>query len=303
MKKIVLIFITLLSFACLSPILMAQESTAKVITIINPRYSNNIQVADVLKRTVMIEVNPESQILKESIPKSGANRDGIELNEILLKSQASGNKKIYTITLTYQVFAISDKPAVMRLPEETFAFNGGAHVLSLKVPAWNFWFSPLVPEGLGNAKDNLQPQYPPPSISLQSHLIKLAVSLALLVIGFVGVIYMNANISWVPFMNGEFAKVCRQLSKLPNKQGREQLAFSYLHQAFNHLHGAILFANEIDQFIKNHPHFSALENEIKVFFEDSNIALFSNQQGNGDQKVNDLIILSKQLRSCERGVR
>ena len=104
-------------------------------------------------------------------------------------------------------------------------------------------------------------------------------------------------------MNGEFAKVCRQLSKLPNKQGREQLAFSYLHQAFNHLHGAILFANEIDQFIKNHPHFSALENEIKVFFEESNIALFSNQQGNGDQKVKDLIILSKQLRSCERGVR
>ena len=73
MKKIVLIFIILLSFACLSPILMAQESTAKVITIINPRYSNNIQVADVLKRTVMIEVNAESQILKESIPKSFRN--------------------------------------------------------------------------------------------------------------------------------------------------------------------------------------------------------------------------------------
>jgi len=188
------------------------------------------------------------------------------------------------------------------LPAEQFAFTGGAKALSIKVPAWRFWFSPLVAEGINNAKENLQPQFAPTLIDINAHHTKFLLSLALFITGLLGLIYINADKRWLPFMNGEFAQAHRSLKKLPSNEAAEKNALVYMHQAFNNIYGKNLFADEVVQFLANYPKFSILKIEIVHFFEQSNASLFGSQPQNGEHFIKELIALSKRLRDCERGV-
>ncbi len=309
--KNIITTITLVCLAFAVPSAIAQEADARILRVINPSQSNGIQVGDVMDRTMEIEVNSPYQISKNALPMKGLNRNGIELADITVKtlprnSLHSDNKNIYTIALRYQVFASAAKPVVMQLPEETFALTGGAKVSSIKVPAWHFWFSPLVTDGISNAKDNLQPQFKPTLVDINVHHTRLWLLFCLLITGLVGLIYINADRRWLPFMNGAFAQAHRELKKLEknqaNQQTAEKNALIYMHQAFNTVHGENLFASEVERFLAAHPEFYKLKTNIMSFFERSNASLFASQQPNSAQFINELILLSKSLRDCERGV-
>lgn len=287
---------------------MAQEaeatvlSDAKLLSVINPSQSNGIQVGDVLHRKVVIAVNAPYQITKNALPMKGERRNGVELEEITVNLSQHNQRNSYTIALRYQVFASAFKPVVMQLPEEEFAFTGGAKAPSIKVPAWNFWFSPLVADGLTNAKENLQPQYKATLIDVNGHKTRLLVLFGLFVVGLLGLIYINADQRWLPFMNGAFANAHRNLKKLAKSQADEKKALVYMHQAFNKIHGENLFASEVEQFLVRHPEFAKLKTEINAFFARSNASLFGSPQQSNAPLVNSLILLSKSLRDCERGV-
>ena len=107
----------------------------------------------------------------------------------------------------------------------------------------------------------------------------------------------------LPFMNGAFAQAHRKIKKLNKNKANEQKALLYMHQAFNKIHGANLFANDVGDFVLINPAYASLKTEITHFFERSNAALFSDQNENGEQLINELITLSKALRDCERGVK
>lgn len=284
------------------PSAMAQEPDAKIINIINPTVSNGIQVGDVLSRTIVIEVNTPYQISKTALPMKGEIRNGIELADITVNTSSKTKKNIVSIALRYQVFASAAKPVVMQLPNEEIAFTDGDKVLSIKVPSWSFWFSPLVAVGIPNAKENLQPQYKPALIDMSAHHARFWVSLALFISGLLGLIYINADKRWLPFMNGEFAKAHRSLKKLPSNQPSEKKALAHMHHAFNNIHGENLFANDIEQFLAAHPKFSILKTEITTFFAQSNASLFDHAHQDSKQFIRGLIILSKRLRDCERGI-
>ncbi len=284
-----------------------QTLDVKILNLTNPAQSNGIQVGDVLNRTVEIEVDSQYQLSKAALPLKGENRDGIELSDLTFKSTQHDKKSIYTIALRYQVFASAAKPVVMQLPEEQFTFTGGTQALSVNVPVWHFWFSPLVAEGITNAKDNLQPQYKPALIDLSAHYTRLLLSLALLATGLLGLIYVNADKRWLPFMNGDFAQAHRSIKKLRSDQASTRQALMYMHQAFNQIYGANLFANELDQFLVVNPKFLKLKEDIRIFFAQSNAALFAghtqtSHQKSSEQYMGELITLSKRLRDCERGV-
>lgn len=302
MNKFVLLGSLFVSLLFVAPSIMAQESEAKILSIINPTISNGIQVGDVLSRKVAFEVNLPYQISKTALPMKGERRNGLELAEIKVDSAQHDNRNIVTIALRYQVFASAAKPVVMQLPEENFAFTGGAKVMTIKVPAWNFWFSPLVADGISNAKENLQPQFKPTLVDISVYHTRFMVLLGLFITGLVGLIYINADRRWLPFMNGAFAQAHRNLKKLPKKQTDEKKALIYMHQAFNTVHGENLFASEVEQFLADHPEFYKLKTNITAFFERSNASLFASQQQSGGQFINDLIDLSKSLRDCERGI-
>lgn len=280
----------------------AQAPDARIIKVINPSISNSIQVGGMLNRTVEIEMSSPYQVSKTALPMKGVTRNGIELADIAVKTSGYGSKNIYTIALRYQVFASAPKPVVMQLPEEQFVLTGGAEAISLKVPVWSFWFSPLVAEGISNAKENMQPQYKATLIDVGPHLARLWLSFGLLVAGLIGLVYINADKRWLPFMNGTFAQAHRSLKKLPRNPEGERVALVNLHQAFNQVYGANLFASEIEQFLAAHPKFIKLKDDIQAFFERSNISLFAGQHPGNAQYIDSLVVFSKSLRDCERGI-
>ena len=302
MKNSIIHLIGLVSLMLYTSMALAQNSEVKILSMSNPANSNGIQIGDVLNRTFDVEVDSVYQLPKSSLPMKGENSNGIELREINVQSTKHGDKNVYTIALSYQVFASAAKPVVMTLPDEHLAFLGGAKALSIDIPAWRFWYSPLVAEGITNAKDNLQPQAKPVLIDLKLHHTRLWISLALLVMGLLGLVYVNADKRWLPFMNGAFAQAHRNIKELKSTQASSKNAFMYMHQAFNKIYGANLFATNLDEFLITHPKYQKLSGEIRKFFELSNRALFASQQSNETKYLQELIMLSKRLRDCERGV-
>lgn len=281
---------------------MAQATDAKIIAIHNPVRSNGIQIGDVMERKVVIETSKIYQLSKTTLPTKGLSREGVELADINVISTTQGDKTVHQIALRYQVFMSAPAPVVMQLPAEDFALNGGPKALSVKLPAWRFWFSPLVVANIDTAKENLQPQYKPSLVDTRRHQAFLALFIFLLSIGIAGLIYVNADRRWLPFMNGAFAQAYRNIKKLPRNAGQEKIALFYLHQAFNKVFGGNLFADDIGTFVEAHPEFSKVKNDIESFFDKSNKSLFANDTGDSAQFISDLIVFSKAMRDCERGV-
>lgn len=305
MKKLMMKWILSFGLAIFVLSAIAQDAeinTVKIIKITNPAKSNNIQVGDVLMRQIELEVSLPYQLSTESLPLKGANLNGIELREIKVETSTNKQATHYVVNLHYQVFAAQFVPAVLQLPSEKFALTGGQQALSVNLPAWKFWFSPLVPKGITNAKENMQPQLKPTLVETRDHHLRLWISAAMLLVGLIGLIYINADKRWLPFMNGAFATAHRKLKKLPHNQTGEKQALAYMHRAFNQVNGGNLFVNQLDSFLAKHPAFAQSKSAIEAFFERSNQSLFSDENHHSDALMRQLITLSRDLRDCERGV-
>jgi mxaA protein len=285
------------------------NAAVKIVQISDPLKNNSIQIGEVLTRNLSIEVNAPYELLKTSLPMKNLIRNGIELSAIKVIAQQTDQKNVYHITLQYQVFANAAKPTVMHLPAENFEFSGAEQSLNVQLPAWGFWFSPLVAEGISNAKENLQPQYKATLLDINRHHTRFWLLLALALSGLLGLIYINADVSHLPFMNGAFAKAQRTLKKLAKRQdgnsqadkaSAEKKALLAMHAAFNQTYGQNLFAKDIASFLTAQPKFNRLKTEIEQFFADSNASLFASQAHT--QLIQKLLSLSKSLRDCERGV-
>lgn len=279
---------------------IAQETEIRPLQIVNPAQATGIHIGDVLNRQIEVQVDPKYQISQQALPLHGLVRNGIELADIQIEPLKGKQAPGYLIKLRYRVFANAHVPAMMELPAESFALTGGTEALSIKLPAWPFWFSPLVPADIKNTKQHLIPQFKPTLIDQNMHRQRLAVLLALFLAGLAGLLYINADSRWLPFMNGAFARAHRQMKKLPRNQASEKEALSQLHQAFNRVHGANLFESDIADFLTKHPQYSKLGRDIEQFFQRSSQTLFSEWNHDSAQFIGELISLSKRLRDCER---
>jgi len=305
MKTLIIKFLLLLGItsyaASYASIASAQNPNVRLLSIQNPQFNSGVQIGDVLQRHITLEVNQAYTLSKSDLPAKGRSADGIELKDVTLQASKSGDKNSYTINFSYQVFATASKPARMQLPKELLKFNGEGSSLAAEIPAWTFWYAALVPENIENAKKLMYPQRQPEPVNLTSHQTKLGVFLTMLTLGLLGLFYINADGHWLPWMNGAFAQAHRRVKKAPKSLDGLKAASVSIHQAFNKAHGSNLFADDIEPFIKNNPHFSQLKAEICAFFEQSNALLFTNNAVYSEQRIGELLKLSKRLRDCERG--
>lgn len=277
-----------------------------VLTVKNPPSTNDVHIGDVLRRTVVVEAPTAMTLAENALPKKGSKHDGIELVGLALQSQPQSGHTQYTLQLSYQVFAVSNYPSVMHLPAQKLTFTGAA-ASTVEVPAWGFWFSPLVTGGTATARKNLLPEFKTPLIDSRADQQRLGLFLTLLVASLAALLYINADGHWLPFMGGAFARAHRQLKRLakssrPKTAVEEKKALVYLHQAFNQHYGANIFARDIEEFVNLRPGFKGLQSEITQFFEASNQSLYDVKPCDSRQVIAQLVQLSKQLRDCERGV-
>ncbi|MGZ8269640.1 MAG: nonribosomal peptide synthetase MxaA [Methylophilus sp.] len=289
----------LITWTLLANAAFGQNGEVKVLSISNPANNNGIQIGDVLTRTITLESSSAYDLPKTSLAIKGESKNDIELRDINVSTTKNLSNKLFQVTLSYQVFANAAQPVQMQLPVEHLLFTGPNNVV-IDIPAWQFWYSPLIAEGVTNAKDMMQPQNKPELIAIKPIQMRLAIFSVLLAIGLLGLIYVNADKRYLPFMNGAFAQAHRSIKKLAKNQTVDRTAFVYMHQAFNRVYGANLFISELDQFLAAHPKFLKVKDDIARFFEMSNATLFAN--ASHDSAHENLIGLSKRLRDCERGV-
>jgi mxaA protein len=287
----------------------AEKHTTPTIRVFNPATNNHVHIGDVLRRTVVLQVPAAYQFSDQALPKKGSKHDGIELVNVAVQSEAESDHTQYTLQLSYQVFAASMTPTVMQLPTEKLVFTSKTQVgsTSLEVPAWGFWFAPLVTGGSVTAKKHMLPEVRTPLIAHKAHQQRLVVFLALLGGSLLALLYINADGYWMPFMGGAFARAHRQLKRLarsstPKTAVEEKKALVYLHQAFNQHYGANIFARDVQAFVTLRPGFKSLQQEISQFFEASNQSLYDVKTRDSRQVIAQLVQLSKRLRDCERGV-
>ncbi|MFQ6403721.1 hypothetical protein ACIDE9_03080 [Methylophilus sp. 'Pure River'] len=288
-----------------SVLLTANSSlaAAPTLSVVNPPSTYGVHIGDVLTRTLVVEASGGDTLAKNSLPKKGRKQNGIELVGIAVQSQAQSGHTRYTVQFDYQVFAASATPSVMYLPAEKLIVAA----TTVDIPAWGFWFSPLVTGGTTTARKNILPEVKTPLIDSHVHQQGLVVSLSMTVISLLALLYINADGQWLPFMGGAFARAHRQLKRLaksakPKTAAEEKKALVYLHQAFNQHYGANIFARDVDEFVRLRPGFKGLQQEITQFFEASNQSLYDVKSRDSRQLIAQLVQLSKRLRDCERGV-
>ncbi|MDP8566757.1 hypothetical protein [Methylophilus aquaticus] len=283
----------------------AQAMAPKLI-VTNPPSSNGVHIGDVLSRTVVVDAPTAYTLADNALPKKGSKHDGIELVDVALQTKSQSGHTQYTLQLSYQVFAVSTYPSVMHLPVEKLTFTSTT-AATIEVPAWGFWFSPLVTGGTATAKKNLLPEFKTPLIDSRADQQRLGLFLTLLIASLAALLYINADGHWLPFMGGAFARAHRQLKRLaksskPKTAVEEKQALVYLHQAFNQHYGANIFAHDVEAFVSLRPSFKGMQSEITQFFEASNQSLYDVKTRDSRQVIAQLLQLSKQLRDCERGV-
>ncbi|MPS49616.1 nonribosomal peptide synthetase MxaA [Methylobacillus sp.] len=300
MKKLTTLF-----YLCLLPIglcvgAMAYAAEATLVSLDNPRIATGIMIGDVLERRLMIEASPPYELPKSALPLKGERVDGIELVGVALQGTKRAGNQRYEVKLSYQVFAAATKPSVMRLPALTLALGGGDAPAEVNVPAWHFWSSPLAAGNIHTARSNAQPQRKPALLDTGPE--RLVIALAIFLVGVAGLVYVNADRRWLPWMGGSFAQAYRKLRKMPAQSGREAQALGYMHQAFNQVHGSTLFRRQLGEFLARHSQYRPLAQDIDSFFQRSETLLFTGENANGPALVSELQQLCRRLRDCERGV-
>lgn len=284
-----------------------EAQVAKIVSISNPTQTYGVQIGDKLSRKVVLEVPAPFKIAETAFPKKGGKNNGVELVEVDVATDQQKEHTRYTLNLSYQTFANSSKPTVMQLPAEKLSLTGGAKAETLEIPAWNFWFSPIVTGGIETAMKNIQPEVMPPLVDVSGHKTWLAVFSSVLIASLLALLYLNADGHWLPFMGGAFARAHRQLKRLAKSSvakttKEEKQALVYIHQAFNQHFGANMFARDIEPFVAKRSGFKKMKAEIAQFFDESNQSLYAVEPRDSKKIIMNLVQFSKQLRDCERGV-
>jgi len=303
MKNLIPKLLLSVTFIFQSTFSSAENNAMSIVEISNPARSTGIQIGDVLKRSVTFESAAPPNMITKALPAKGSRNDEIELVESRLERLKEGAKNRYRLDLSYQVFAGATKPKVMALPAQNIRISGTEQLM---LPAWHFWYSPLVDTGIAYAKANVQPQVKLPGIDLNQHAVRMKVFSAMLILALFGLVYVNADTRWLPFCKGSFARAYKQIkqlsrSKVPDANRLRTALFS-LHESFNNTYGSNVFANDIHDFIAQHPRFRPLHSQILEFFTLSNQTLFSRHPQSDSESLLKLLAISKSLRDCERGV-
>ncbi|MCB5184979.1 nonribosomal peptide synthetase MxaA [Methylobacillus gramineus] len=301
MKKVTILWLMVASLI-LSAAGYAAEGPVNLVSVLNPRMTTGIHIGDVLQREIHLQSKAPYQLSTTALPIKGERNQGVELVDVAVQTDKAGDDSRYVVTLSYQVFSAAKQPKVLRLPDTAFAFTGGKEAAAVNIPVWQFWFSPLVTGSIHTARDNIQPQMKPFLIETDTHQLRFGLALALMLAGLVGLVYVNADKRWLPFMGGEFSRAYRKLRKLPRTPGQEQQALQHVHQAFNQVYGRSLFRQNLEQFFAEHPEYRQMQDEIDAFFARSDTVLFTTQPVDAAKFIEDTQQFSRALRDCERRV-
>jgi len=213
----------------------------------------------------------------------------------------------YYWDLTYQLFKNVNQSTRLSIPPLPLTFKNRLKNITLNSPAWSFSYHPLIAAQTPGRQRLVEPAIAPITIDASE-------KYPLLVLLIVGIALLMAYIAWIydklpglEHFSGAFGPACKSLHKLQREAETEtniRLALQHFHHAINNLAGKTVFADQLHDFFRNHPGFSALQPDTEELFAVSSRYLFSLQKhGNTPLSLQQIYLLCQQYRKIERAGR
>ncbi|MBS7544657.1 nonribosomal peptide synthetase MxaA [Ancylobacter oerskovii] len=276
-------------------------------------------IGDTLALSAEIVLDAPFRLDPASLPRPRALDYWLELANVrLTNGGASDGVQRYTLDLTYQTFYAPLEPKRLTIPAVPLTATDGTRQVAIAVPPWSFLMSPLreiVATGESTPMA-LRPDIAPRPVATASTQRGLLAALGGLVAG-LGLLAWQMG--WGPFgrrRDRPFARAAREVrvalaasarsaasSTAPASAPGQRAALLALHRAFDATAGKGVFAEDLPDFFRAHPAFTAAEAEVRRLFAASRHLFFGENPLEIAREFPPagLIALARRLRAIERG--
>ena len=233
-----------------------------------PAHDFGYSIGDVLVMTSKI-VTPSRVSLDERSLPAGTKRinEWLELS-VSLESANDGITNTYTIGYRYQIFFPPRSVERIEIPEYPLSFQDGKESFKVFVPSYSFLISPI-------NKKNLTLDIAPDAKIIFPSLVLFMSASGLFLFSFTALLLLFV----LPRMR--YVKAFRTQSpfavlgeKIHAAETAEE-ALLAIHGTLDAFAGHTCFADNMRQFLEDHPAFSGVEKELRDFFRISNGIFFA----------------------------
>ncbi len=274
----------------------------------NPKKQIGYVVGDIFTRIIELEIKTPYKLLKSSIPAKGLQQKGFELSSVKVTEKQTAKSTHYQLQLKYQLFTSAPNVVKLKIVKHPLIYTHAGKSFKVHIPQWIFRVSPLAVNNEVYIEQDMSPYRGPLLVETTITKYVFGTFLLLTMLATFGLIYINADNAWFPGMGGPFAMSYRKINNFADTDNTEdsaaiRQATTSIHHAFNQTFGQNLFATDIDLFVKRHPSFANIKQEIAQFFNASNHVLFAVKVSDKTSvTMFDLMHFCTQCRHCERNV-
>jgi mxaA protein len=297
-----------LSFA----LLMMQPAQAAIdaVNVYEPRGFGYF-IGDTIERDVEVVTSGDTELFTAALPRPGALTYWLDLIAIKHSERTEGDKRIYNISLTYQIFysaleakrldipvlplkfknpsiAARDAPASSNPEDAQSRYTASVPAFSLVVsPLRDIVLDDLMPDKQKELADILRPDIAAHPVGVTAKERMVAAAVVALAISGLLLLWYYAIWPFGKRAGRPFTQADRQIRDLMSfgagtASYREALII--LHRAFDEAAGHRVFAEDASSFTATHPRFAGLAPGLASFFESSRLYFFSNDHSAAERR-------------------
>jgi mxaA protein len=268
-------------------------------------------IGDTIERDVEVVTSGDTELFTAALPRPGALTYWLDLLAVKHTEHIEGDKRIYNISLKYQIFysALEAKrldipvlplkfknPSIA--PGETSAPSNSEDAqsrYSASVPACSLVVSPLrdivlddlMPDKQKELADILRPDIAAQPVGVTAKERMVAATAVVLALSAILLLWHYAiwpfgKRAGRPFTHAD--RQIRNLLSLGAGKASYREALIILHRAFDEAAGHRVFAEDAASFADTHPRFAGLAPGLASFFESSRLYFFSNDHGAAERR-------------------
>lgn len=282
--------------ACL---LMSVAAQARDINteVVNPRNFGYV-IGDTFDRQIIVQGPPNLLIDEKSLPRMGRQNVWLNLISADIQSQRHADVHDFLVRLRYQVRNVPTHTRNILVPPLDLRLSDGLHATHILIDSLPVTLSPLLPTDLVAEAAPLRPDRTPQLIQLSEPVLRILIY-AILAAAILAYPVLSPRIL---HRRGPFTQTYRLIRRAAVARDARtyRLALQALHRAFNESAGRRVFADQVDAFIAEKPHFADLRDSTAKFLQISQREFYAHGTPEAQQEWDWLLDFCRDCRSRER---
>jgi hypothetical protein len=262
-------------------------------------------IGDKFSHEMHMVLNEPVRLDTSTLPEPGRLNRWLEISGVELDVQQGEKSATYRIVVEYQVFNAPQALTSVTVPQLEFMTMGGPNRIPVFMQEWTFGIGPITHS---SSRENLrlQPDREPGEIPLVERRTRLAIWSLLLVSLLLYLAYQRLVLPRLRRNRYPFYSALREIRALqrsrtdPESYRRSLKAF---HTAMNTTAGQVVFAANLDDFLKLNPNFMELGPDIASIYARSQDLFFEEgDPAEADSAWQELLDICRRCRGLERSV-